>query len=65
VHGSSNSKNKLIMTNLKETAERVLKTIYDDNRVVTKEYTEIEALLELKLAVEYAISKRKIKFNHL
>lgn len=53
------------MTNLKETAERVLKTIYDDNRVVTKEYTEIEALLELKSAVEYAISKRKIKFNHL
>ena len=53
------------MTNLKETADNVLKTIYSDNRIVTKEYTEIEALLELQAAIEFAISKRKIKFNNL
>ena len=54
-----------IMTNLKETANDVLKTIYSDNRIVTKEYTEIEALEELKNAIETAIAKRLKKFDHL
>jgi predicted RNase H-like HicB family nuclease len=53
------------MTNLKETAEMVLNTIYSDNRINTKEYSQLEALQELKNAIEIAISKQQNKFNHL
>lgn len=45
------------MTTLKETAEKVLNTIHNDNRVNTKEYTEIDALKELQNAIEYLLRK--------
>ena len=53
------------MTTLQETANEVLKTIYNDSRVNTKEYSEIEALQELKDAIEFLIKERENKFAHL
>jgi len=53
------------MTTLQETANEVLKTIYNDSRVNTKEYSEIEALKELKDAIEFLIKERENKFAHL
>jgi hypothetical protein len=51
------------MTTLQETAKEVLKTIYDDNRINTKEYTELEALNELKSTIDFLIKKRENKFS--
>jgi hypothetical protein len=53
------------MTTLQETANKVLKTIYNDSRVNTKEYSEIEALEELKDAIKFLIKERENKFAHL
>jgi len=54
------------MTNtLKETMNEVLSSIYSDNRVNTKEYTDLEALEELKSAIECLIQKRVNKFSHI
>ena len=47
------------MTSLKETSEEVLNSIYNDNRVNTLEYSKLEALLELKNAIEMQIEALK------
>lgn len=53
------------MTTLEETAREVLKVIYSDDRIRTKEYTELKALEELKGAIEFLIKKRENKFKDL
>lgn len=53
------------MTTLTETAKDVLKTIYNDNRINTKEYTELDALNELKNAIDFLIKKKEDKFSYL
>lgn len=47
------------MTNLKETADKILKAIYSDKRIETKEYTELEALKEILNATEHLIKTYK------
>jgi len=53
------------MVTLQETAKEVLKTIYNDNRINTKEYNELEALNELKNAIDFLIKKRENKFSYM
>jgi hypothetical protein len=45
------------MTTIKKTADEVLKNIYDDNRVNTIPYSKLDALNELKNAIEFMIMK--------
>jgi inorganic pyrophosphatase len=53
------------MATLTETAETVLKVIYNDDRINTKEYTELEALKEMQNVINMLIKKRENKFSHL
>lgn len=54
------------MTTLQQTSDKVLKTIYSDNNTInTKEYTEFDALKELKSAIEFLLKERKNKFAYL
>ena len=45
------------MTTLQKTLEELLKLIYNDSRVNTKKYSEKEALLEIRNAIDFKLNK--------
>ena len=51
------------MTSIKEVSDDLLKTLFTDSRINKKNYTELEALLELEGALKFRIEQVKKELN--